>query len=156
MAQRYDNDDEVCVQCGRCCKIYGDRISPTITDLYLWMVNGKKEILRYFTAFYHDGTCKNCASLEPADLGDFVSVEMRDPDSNEYLTVCPFLRRVTETKYICSIHAIKPEMCCNFMPWERRQTDFALCRALKNEPVKSRRSSNRHQVKGDLPFIKIE
>jgi len=136
MAGRYENVDGVpdkCVQCGLCCKIYGDRISPTAMDLFTWMINGKTEVLRYFTGLLGDGRLINCASLEPSDLGDIINIEMRNPDSGEYLTVCPFLRRVDETKYICSIHDIKPEMCCNFTPWIRRQTDFSLCKALKNE-----------------------
>jgi Fe-S-cluster containining protein len=139
MADGYENDDgmtEVCVQCGLCCKIYGDRITPTINDLYSWMVNEKNDILRYFTAFFDNDIHINCASLQPSDLGEIISIEMRHPDSGEYPTVCPFLRRVEKTKYICSIHKTKPEMCCNFTPWVRRQTEFDLCKALKNASKK--------------------
>ena len=136
MAEQSENDNgmtEVCVQCGLCCKIYGDRITPTIMDLYSWMVNGKTEILRYFTAFFDNGTLVNCSSLQPADLGEIIAIEMRDPDSGAYPAVCPFLRRLEKTKYICTIHKTKPEMCCNFTPWVKRQTDFSLCKALKKE-----------------------
>lgn len=129
--EEYDESADPCMQCGLCCKIYGDRISPTPTDLYTWMVNGNTDVLRYFFGQMSDGRIINCAALEPSDIGEIIEIGMRDPGSGGYLTVCPFLKRVADSRYVCSIHEIKPEMCCNFTPWERRQTDFRLCRALK-------------------------
>ncbi|HUU76374.1 MAG TPA: YkgJ family cysteine cluster protein [Methanoregulaceae archaeon] len=132
-----DINDEQCEQCGLCCKIFGDNISPTPMNLYHWIENGRVDILRFFTGWRSDGSRVNCAELKSHDLGDIISIEMRDPESGGYLPVCPFLRRIKKRKYICAIHERKPEMCINFMPWIRRQTGFEICKALKKETYAS-------------------
>jgi Fe-S-cluster containining protein len=55
---------------------------------------------------------------------------MRNPDTGEYMTVCPFLRRVAKERYLCGIHKVKPEMCCTYQPWIWGETYFNRCRAL--------------------------
>jgi len=131
-----DNPDEgreedPCEQCGLCCRIFGNTITPTHDNLYTWIEQGRRDILRHFSAFLEDGSRVNCSDLKPEDLGSVIRVEMIEPDSGTYPTVCPFLRRVTKNRYLCGIHAVKPEMCRNYQPWIWGETYFGRCRALK-------------------------
>ena len=126
-----------CEQCGLCCKVFGDRITPTVMNLYSWMEDGRTDILRHFSASMSSGRCINGADLEPEDLGDILTIEMRDPESGEYPAVCPFLRRIERERYVCSIHTVKPDMCCNYMPWVYGETYFPRCRALGTRKKKS-------------------
>lgn len=127
-----DEQEQVCELCGLCCKIFGDRISPTTMNLYQWLEAGRDDILRHFFAQLGDGRQVNCVNLVPEDLGSVLAVEMKDPDSGEYPPVCPFLWRISKKQYVCRIHTQKPEMCCNYQPWIWGETYFNRCRALKN------------------------
>lgn len=126
-----DNQEQLCEQCGLCCKIFGDRISPTPMNLFRWIEAGRSDILTHFSACLSDGRWLNGADLRPEDLGSLLAVEMKDPRTGEYPTVCPFLRRVSKTRYICGIHTEKPDMCCNYQPWIWGETYFNRCKALK-------------------------
>ena len=130
-------DEEPCELCGLCCKILGDGIAPTETNLLRWMEDGRTDILRHFTAFLEDGRRVRCSELTPSDLGGMVSAELRDPVTGELVTACPFLRRTGRRRYICSIHTTKPEMCINYQPWIFGETYFNRCKALE----KSRQGS---------------
>ena len=130
-------EDEPCEQCGLCCRIFGPGIAPTQANVFLWMDKGRTDILRWFVAFHDDGPPVPCTSLGPGDLGSVISFELRDPATGEYVTVCPFLRRVARSRYLCGIHAVKPEMCCNYQPWIWGETYFNKCQALKKTGKKS-------------------
>ncbi len=123
-------DDEPCEQCGLCCRIFGPGITPAIANVYVWMEQERSDILRWFVAFMENGSQIPCPELGTDDLGNVVSVEMRNPDTGEYVTVCPFLRRVAKQRYLCGIHQVKPEMCCTYQPWIWGETHFNRCRAL--------------------------
>jgi Fe-S-cluster containining protein len=123
-------EDEPCEQCGVCCRIFGPGIAPTQANVYVWMEQGRTDILRWFVAFMEKGDPVSCADFPPENLGDVISFGMRNPDNGEYVTVCPFLRRVTKDRYLCGIHAVKPEMCCNYQPWIWGETYFNRCRGL--------------------------
>jgi len=125
-----ERDD--CEQCGLCCRIFGNSITPTVMNLYSWIEQGRKDILRFFSAARDDGLRVNCADLLPEDLGAIILIEMRDPETGDYLTVCPFLRRIEKDRYICDIHTVKPEMCRNYQPWVWGETYFGRCKALKS------------------------
>jgi Fe-S-cluster containining protein len=139
-----ETSDE-CGQCGLCCKVFGDRITPTVVNLYSWMENGRTDVLRFFSACLNSGRWVNGADLEPEDLGDITIIELRDPVSGEYPAVCPFLHRAGRTRYICSIHTVKPDMCCNYIPWVYGETYFPRCKALCKEGKKSPWSRLPHQ-----------
>ena len=124
-------EDEPCEQCGLCCRIFGPGITPTPANVYTWIEHGRDDILRWFVAFREDGTLVPCLGLRAEDLGNMVSFEMRNPESGEYVAVCPFLRRVAKTRYLCGIHPVKPEMCCTYQPWVWGETWFNRCPALK-------------------------
>jgi Fe-S-cluster containining protein len=99
--------------------------------VYIWIGENRTDILRWFVAFMDNGTTVNCTNLSSEDLGNVVSFEMRHPETGEYLAVCPFLRRVAKTRYLCGIHLVKPEMCCHYQPWIWGETCFNQCPALK-------------------------
>lgn len=124
-------DDEPCEQCGLCCRIFGPGIAPTAANVYVWMEQGRTDILRWFVAFLEDWPPVNCTELEAGDLSDVVFFEMRDPETGGYVTVCPFLRRVAKERYLCGIHTVKPEMCGNYQPWIWGETYFNRCKSLK-------------------------
>lgn len=124
-------DDEPCEQCGLCCRIFGPGIAPTPANVYIWIEQGRSDILRWYVAFREHGDPVSCTSLRAEDLGEVISFEMRHPESGEYVTVCPFLRRVAKSRYLCGIHLVKPEMCCHYQPWVWGETYFNKCPALK-------------------------
>lgn len=124
-------DEEPCEQCGLCCRIFGPAVTPTAANVYLWIGQGRTDILHWFVAFLENGTAVSCSALAAGDLGNVVSFEMRDPTTGGYVTVCPFLRRVARTRYLCGIHTVKPEMCCSYQPWVWGETFFNRCPALK-------------------------
>ena len=129
-------EDEPCEQCGLCCRIFGPGITPTAANVYLWMEQGRSDILRWFVAFMENGSAVPCSELSSGDLGNVVSFELRNPASGEYVTVCPFLRRVARNRYLCGIHTVKPEMCCTYQPWIWGETFFNRCPALMKEERK--------------------
>ncbi len=124
-------EDEPCEQCGICCRVFGPGITPTRENVYAWIEQGRMDILRWFVAFREHGAPLSCTQLSAEDLGDVISFEFRDPETGDYVTVCPFLRRVAKTRYLCGIHAVKPEMCRHYQPWVWGETHFTRCPALK-------------------------
>jgi Fe-S-cluster containining protein len=126
-----------CDQCGTCCKVFGDSISPTIENIYQWLTNDQLEILRHFSACFTNGTWKNCAELQVDEMGDIITIEMRDPDTGGLVSACPFLSRVSKTRYLCSIHLAKPEMCDNYKPWLWDETYLRRCRTIREQERKT-------------------
>ena len=126
-------EDEPCEQCGLCCRIFGPGITPTVANVYVWMEQGRTDILRWFVAFREKNAPINCAALIAEDLGSVLTFEMRNPDTGDYVTVCPFLRRISKEQYICGIHLVKPEMCCTYQPWIWGETFFNRCKALSKK-----------------------
>ncbi|HOT02810.1 MAG TPA: YkgJ family cysteine cluster protein [Methanolinea sp.] len=124
---------DYCLQCGLCCKIFGDRITPAPENLFSWMEDGRGDVLRFFMACLDDGRWVWCNELSPRDISGIHVVEMRDPSTGGFPTVCPFLRRVAKDRYICSIHELKPEMCRNYQPWVWGETYFNRCPGLKRK-----------------------
>jgi len=123
--------DEPCEQCGLCCRVFGPNITPTVSNVYVWIEQGRTDILRWFVAFMENTTQVNCILIQAEDLGNVISVEMRNPDTGEYVPVCPFLRRTEKHRYLCGIHRVKPDMCCTYQPWIWGETYFNRCEALK-------------------------
>jgi len=133
-----DKSDGIeCDQCGICCKVFGDSISPTVENIYQWLTNDRSDILRHFSACFSNGTWKKCAELHPDELGDIITVEIRDPDTGTLVSACPFLTRVSKQRYICSIHMAKPEMCNNYKPWIWGETYLRRCRTLVEQERKT-------------------
>ena len=127
-------EDEPCQQCGICCRIFGPGIAPTPANVYIWIEQGRADILRWFVAFMEKGAPVKCIDLKPDELSNVISFEFRNPETGEYITVCPFLRRVSKERYLCGIHAVKPEMCCTYQPWVWGETYFTKCKSLRDNP----------------------
>lgn len=125
------SEDEPCEQCGLCCRIFGPGIAPTASNVFVWIEQGRSDILRHFIALRENDEPVRCTNLAPEDLGGVITFEMRDPITGGHVTVCPFLRRVTKDRYLCGIHPVKPDMCCNYQPWIWGETYFNRCKALK-------------------------
>ncbi|HTY14140.1 MAG TPA: YkgJ family cysteine cluster protein [Methanoregulaceae archaeon] len=119
-----------CAQCGVCCKIFGDSISPTIENVYQWLENGRTDILEHFSACRGDGSWTKCSDLRTCDLSEVVSIELRDPNTGGLESSCPFLMRVSRNRYLCAIHLAKPSMCDNYKPWIWGETYFRRCRTI--------------------------
>jgi Fe-S-cluster containining protein len=136
--EQEDIDEEPCEQCGLCCRIFGNAITPTAENLFQWIERERTDILRFFFACKEDGTWVNCADLKSEELGELVVVEMRDPDTHDYLCACPFLRRVGKRRYLCGIHDTKPAMCCTYKPWIWGETNVNRCRVLAKREKKGR------------------
>jgi Fe-S-cluster containining protein len=132
------DEDELCGQCGLCCRIFGPTITPTESNVYLWIEQRRSDILRWFVAFRGNGTVVDCTELLPEDLGSIVSFEFRNPETGGFVTVCPFLLRLSRHRYICSIHQVKPEMCCTYQPWIWGETYFNRCKALEKTGTRNR------------------
>ena len=62
-------EDEPCEQCGLCCRIFGPGITPTAANVYLWMEQGRTDILRWFVAFMEDGSSVPCPASPPGISG---------------------------------------------------------------------------------------
>ena len=120
-----------CEQCGLCCKVFGDRITPTAENVLSWMEEGREDILRFTYGCRTDDEWVCCVHLEPRDLGDLVIIEFREPGTARYLPACPFLRRKDKKKYSCAIHDVEPEMCRNYRPWIWGETYFPRCPAVR-------------------------
>lgn len=127
----HEENDEPCEQCGLCCRIFGPDIAPTPANVWLWIGQGRRDILQYFVAFLESGGSVRCTDILPEDLGDVAWFELRDPRTGAHVTVCPFLTRVAKRRYLCGIHAVKPEMCGNYQPWIWGETYFNRCPALR-------------------------
>jgi len=123
--------DDGCLQCGLCCRVFGDKITPTTENLYSWIEEGREDILKFFRVRTATGADMRADSMSPEDLSGVISIELRDPDTGMYLPCCPFLRRESKTRYACSIHTVKSDMCCNYMPWVWGETFFPACESLR-------------------------
>ena len=68
-------EDEPCEQCGLCCRIFGCGIAPTQANVFVWIEQGRTDILRWFVAIMENGPAIPCTDISPADLGSVVSFE---------------------------------------------------------------------------------
>ncbi len=125
------DDEEPCVQCGLCCRVFGDSISPTQENVYRWITEGRNDILCHFSACRSDGTKVRCDRIPVEEIGNTVSFELFDTDTGQYPVACPFLRRTGKKRFICSIHSSKPEMCDNYRPWIWGETGIRSCKAVR-------------------------
>lgn len=101
------NNNFTCKQCGKCCnKDFFKTIKATPNDIELWEKQDRKDILKYLEKEILD-----IESYESYGLIDFFI----DPNTDKKLDVCPFLKKVKNSKiYECTIHEFKPTMCKNY------------------------------------------
>jgi Fe-S-cluster containining protein len=86
-----------CDQCGKCCRAPVILITKP-SDYRRWVEQGRDDILKY-------------ASVPPyRGYGD-LWMEMRGTEDSAY---CPFIKKIDEDKFICTIHDTKPTVCREF------------------------------------------
>jgi Fe-S-cluster containining protein len=83
-----------CRRCGRCCREAHGSLFATPEDLNRWQDQQRKDILSY-TYIFVTGY---------ADL-------WFDPVSGEELARCPFLKKMGQKKYECTIWQTRPAQC---------------------------------------------
>ena len=86
-----------CSMCGECCRAPVILITKP-ADYMRWTSQGRSDILQY-------------ASVPPLKgYGDL----WLHIDRSERSGYCPFIRKVSRNKYICTIHDTKPRVCKEF------------------------------------------
>jgi Fe-S-cluster containining protein len=83
-----------CKRCGRCCREAHGSLNATPEDITRWRNQHREDILSHAYVF----------STGDADL-------WFDPISGEELGQCPFLKKVGQKKYECTIWQTRPEQC---------------------------------------------
>jgi len=80
---------KACNSCGKCCTKYSNgKLSATAVEIEYWEIF-RPDIARYV----RDGKI------------------WFDPDSGEEITLCPFLRKQSESFFTCDIYHDRPEDC---------------------------------------------
>jgi len=80
---------KACNSCGKCCTKYSNgKLSATAVEIEYWEIF-RSDIARYV----RDGKI------------------WFDPDSGEEITLCPFLRKQSESFFTCDIYHDRPEDC---------------------------------------------
>jgi len=90
------------------------------TDLLRWHDEGRRDILQYVAAG-RDGTgrLRTATDLERTDLERLGPVSgWTDPVTGTVRETCPFLVQADPTRYLCSIHPTKPQVCQETNTWE--------------------------------------
>jgi len=88
-----------CKRCGRCCLKLGDEIGIRENDIFRWKKQGRKNILAWVYIY----PFKN-------PRGD----AWFHPRTTKEVDRCPWLKRLQNKKYICTIQNTKPEACKEF------------------------------------------
>ncbi|MDD1651640.1 MAG: YkgJ family cysteine cluster protein [Methanomicrobiales archaeon] len=109
-----------CIQCGWCCRQYRGYHWAKPEDLLRWHDEGRKDILRYVAAGKDGrGNHRTAADLERSDLERCGPVEgWTDPATGILHEGCPFLVPAGPSRYLCSIHPTKPQVCRDTNTWE--------------------------------------
>jgi Fe-S-cluster containining protein len=106
-----------CGRCGDCCRYWGGRASATDDDLRRWVLEGRKDILRYVElGLVAEKEIKYIRGDEWDGSDDKVIANMFiSPRTKKEMNYCPFLRKETDKKtYRCKINDTKPKICREF------------------------------------------
>ncbi len=87
-----------CCMCGECCR------APVILitkpeDYRRWTRQKRSDILQY-------------ASVPPLQGYGDLCIDIKGGEGSSY---CPFIKKVSHSKYICTIHNTKPKVCKEFL-----------------------------------------
>ena len=92
-----------CKQCDHCCLGLSDAFETCADeeDVRLWEEMGRYDILEW---------------VDPISVGGEVIVYdiWIDPRTGDDVDRCPWLRKLPDGKYICTIHDVKPKHCRNY------------------------------------------
>ena len=86
-----------CSMCGRCCRAPVILITKP-SDYRRWTRQGRSDILRY-------------ASVPPVQGYGDLWIDIEGSEESSY---CPFIKKVSRSKYICTIQTTKPKVCREF------------------------------------------
>ena len=87
-----------CSTCGQCCREHGFSLFMAPGDYRRWRRQERWDILQYVYL------------ASPRGYGDL----WLDPKTGGELGYCPFLKRVSPDRYICTIQDTKPKECKEF------------------------------------------
>lgn len=82
-----------CVCCGRCCELFGGHLNAYDADIRRWKREGREDLVQMVNRF------------------GWIWV---DPVTKSPLNRCPFMERAEAGMTLCSINAVKPDMCKDF------------------------------------------
>ena len=103
--------DFICVQCGRCCLLYGKELPGIEDDVKLWKKKKRKDILNWVDDFCGYDLWINQTTDEPA-------------------FICPWLKKIPKTnKYVCKIYEVRPEVCRAY-PINKQHAKEAKCKGI--------------------------
>lgn len=91
------NKKPQCSQCGECCRAPMVMITRT-SDYKRWAAQGRDDIL------------KLTAVPPPGGYGDFLT----DTGKTENPEYCPFIEKIGDDKFICTIYDTRPKVCKTF------------------------------------------
>ena len=83
--------------CGECCRAPVVLITKT-EDYRRWILEGRSDILKY-------------ASVPPLRGYGDLWIDINGSEESGY---CPFIRKVSHRRYICTIQDTKPRVCKEF------------------------------------------
>jgi Fe-S-cluster containining protein len=106
-----------CGMCGECCRRIGFALAITTRDWRRWIKEGREDILQYVRpSRMIDRRFRFTELSREEGLRDiWVCGDVWiHPKTGHNLNKCPFLKSVSQKKYVCTIHDTKPEVCRQF------------------------------------------
>lgn len=118
-----------CLRCGSCCRVAGEALHITQSDVERWLVEGRDDILD--EVFPVRVFCKECNVQWPSPAGEncpkcgqrgepiwyWIDHGRGQSYMGQLLGAprCPFLRKIRKKEeYSCLIHETRPEVCREF------------------------------------------
>jgi len=113
-----------CHQCGRCCRSLDYHYDVTAADVARWKALGRDDILRWVDPVIRQNEI----------VGYRIWVE---PGTHQMADTCPFLKKdPTADRWVCDIHAVKPQICRNY-PVSRKHATMTGCSGFNKPEEKS-------------------
>jgi Fe-S-cluster containining protein len=97
-----------CIQCGRCCFMYGCMVPASNDDLARWEKEGRTDILN-----------KAKVIIDPK-TGRIIAAELWfDPHTRKEYIYCPWItsngKEGKDKRVTCQIHSTKPQYCRDYI-----------------------------------------
>jgi len=93
-----------CIQCGKCCFMYGCMIPASDDDLARWKKQGRQDILDMAMIARDPKTNRIIA----AEL-------WWDRSTGREFVYCPWIKKKKDGKVYCQIHDTKPQYCRDYI-----------------------------------------
>jgi len=98
-----------CVQCGKCCFMYGCMVPASDADLERWKSEGRQDIL------------EKAKVVTDPKTGRIIAAELWfNPQTGREYVYCPWIRKKKSLisgreKAVCLIHDTKPQYCRDYV-----------------------------------------